>query len=523
MSKIGRMWDGWRQRFRDWRTVNAYSKRDLSVGEIFYRLAWWQRGILVFGCLAIIYKFQAPVFAMNVGPHIAKLWNTDGTFNYAEWSIVENQSAGVLTLAIGALLLGLPKLNIVQRLLIIPAMVLALWMNAGNGTETQTMAHDARNSSAVKHNARVETLTTQIADNTAAWNAAPKPKKRTTQAMVDILDKAAKADEKSAYDECHQGTMGWTRGPKCGELEQRRDKANEKVAEAQADKEATDFLVGIEAAISADKAELKELGPKVEHTDSLSVWTEFLASLHILTVEQAKTLTKFKPVTDTIGAEAFASCMTVPCLIGWVCLFGLFTCHRGEAERRMVENSQAVAEELAKATAAAAQQVAAVQTEAHEAKAVLSAVPQAPVVGHDNVMTMEPDHSEEAVLGIEGGELPAFAEAPQTIMEHMAAAHLKADPERNFDRKARRKVAHEDSVSLCRKDRTVDRDRREYWQHELYADYEAWCEDLNLIPLKQANFGKLLRQMGVKNEFKPSRKYKYYGIGLRPNLRVVAA
>ena len=408
MSKIGRMWDGWRQRFRDWQTVNAYSKRELSVGEIFYRLAWWQRGILVFGCLAIIYKFQAPVFAMNVGPHLAKLWNTDGTFNYAEWSIVENQSAGVLTLAIGALLIGLPKLNIVQRLLIIPAMVLALWMNAGNGTETQTMAHDARNSSAIKHNARVEALTTQIADNTAAWNAAPKPKKRTTQAMVDILDKAAKADEKSAYDECHQGTMGWTRGPKCGELEQRRDKANEKVAEAQADKEATDFLVGIEAAISADKAELKELGPKVEHTDSSSVWTEFLASLHIMSADTAKTLTEFKPVTDTIGAEAFASCMTVPCLIGWVWLFGLFTCHRGEAERRMVENSQAVAEELAKATAAAVQQ-AAVQPEAHEAKVVLSAVPRAPVATSCPAQqVIEPDHSEEAVLGIRGRRTPGL-------------------------------------------------------------------------------------------------------------------
>jgi hypothetical protein len=156
---------------------------------------------------------------------------------------------------------------------------------------------------------------------------------------------------------------------------------------------------------------------------------------------------------------------------------------------------------------------------------VLSAVPQAPVANFvgNSTEVMEPDHSEEAVLGIEGGELPAFAEAPQTIMEHMAAAHLKADPERNFDRKARRKVAHEDSVSLWRKDRTVDRDGREYWQHELYADYEAWCEDVNLIPLKQADFGKLLRQMGIKNEFKPSRKYKYYGIGLRPNLRVVAA
>lgn len=269
MSKIGRMWDGWRQRFRDWRTVNAYSKRDLSLGEIFYRLTWWQRAILVLGCLAIIYKFQAPVFAMNVGPHIAKLWNADGTFNYAEWSIVENQSAGVFTLAIGALLIGLPKLNIVQRALIIPAMLMAFWMNAGNGTETQTMAHDARNSGTIKHNARIEALTKQVDDNTAAWQAAPKPKKRTTLAMVGILEKAVADIEKSASEECHRGIAGYVgygaRGPKCDSLEQRRDTKAAELAAAQADKDATDFLVGSEAAISADKAELKELGSKVDH------------------------------------------------------------------------------------------------------------------------------------------------------------------------------------------------------------------------------------------------------------------
>jgi hypothetical protein len=506
--KVVQMWQGWRQRFRDWRTVNAYSKSDLSLGEIFYRLAWWQRTLLVIGCLAIIYKFQAPVFAMNVGPHIAKLWNADGTFNHAEWSIVENQSAGVFTLAIGALLIGLPKLNIVQRALIIPAMLMAFWMNASNGTETQTMAHDARNSTTIKHNARIDILTQQVADNTAAWQAATKPPKRTTQAMVDFVAKGERDLEKRAHDECNQGTFGYTRGPKCGSLEAQHGTKLEELSRIQADKDATDFLVGIEAAISADKAELKELGPKVEHADSLSVWTDFLASLHVLTAEQAKTLTEFKPVTDTIGAEAFASCMTIPSLIGWVWLWGLFTCHRGEAERRMIENSQAVAEELAKATAAVVQQAAIVQPETSRAAERVD----------------EPDHSEAAVLGIDGDELPRFAEAPQTVMEHMAAAHLKADPERNFDRKARRKIAHEDSVSLWRKERVTARDGRGMWQADLYVDYVRWCDDMNLIPLEQAPFGTLLRAMdGIRAEFMPSRRYKYIDVGLRPNLRVVAA
>jgi hypothetical protein len=501
--------------FKNWRR-EAREKRGLDMGEIFYRLAWWQRAILVLGCLVIVYKFQAPVFAMNVGPHIAKLWNMDGTFNHAEWSIVENQSAGVFTLAIGALLIGLPKLNIVQRLLIIPAMVLAFWMNAGNGTETQTMAHDARNDVAVKHNARWDFLDKAITANETALNTAPKPKKRTTQVMVNILDKAAKDAEKSAYDECHSGVLGMTRGPKCGTLEEKRNTANEKVAEAQADKEATDFLVGLETAISTDKAELKELGPKVEHTDSLSVWTEFLASLHILTADQAKTLTTFKPVTDTIGAEAFAAFMTVPCLIGWIWLFGLFTCHRGEAEERVKDLTM----QIAAAHAAKAAELLPDAPPAIEAKEPGS-FPK-PLWMAEPEPVAEVNHAE--ILGIEEPDHPCVS-APQNEQEAIAAEFLKAaKPKR--DTKARTTIEGGPSSTIqWHKECAFEQRGMITSRRKAYTDsYVPWCRARNLDPQKTRAFGDTLKaHCGVEVDSSGKNGPKYGNLGLRPaHLRVVA-
>lgn len=123
------------KRFKDW-WGRTPEKRGLDVGEIFFRLRVWQRCILVLICAITAYKFLAPVFAMNVGPHGAKLWNPDGTFNHAEWSIVENQSAGIVTLAIGGLLLMLRWLNLFQKGLIVIAMIGAFWMNVSTGTAT---------------------------------------------------------------------------------------------------------------------------------------------------------------------------------------------------------------------------------------------------------------------------------------------------------------------------------------------------------------------------------------------------
>jgi hypothetical protein len=134
---------------------------------------------------------------------------------------------------------------------------------------------------------------------------------------------------------------------------------------------------------------------------------------------------------------------------------------------------------------------------------------------------MEPDHDEEAVLGIEGHELPAFAEAPKTVMEHMAAAHLKADPERNFDRKARRRTKHKDSVKLYFKECTTERDGRPLKHDDFFAHYEQWCSDMNIVPEESRAFGKIVRNELKVESKRSGGRYTYFGVGLK--LRAVAA
>lgn len=62
------------------------------------------------------------------------------------------------------------------------------------------------------------------------------------------------------------------------------------------------------------------------------------------------------------------------------------------------------------------------------------------------------------------------------------------------------------------------------WQKDLYEDFTFWCDRMNLKPIKQAEFGRVLREeLGIAFERAPSERYRYSGIGLRPNLRLVEA
>ena len=152
-------------------------------------------------------------------------------------------------------------------------------------------------------------------------------------------------------------------------------------------------------------------------------------------------MTKHKSMLDVIMMELMACTFASPSIMAIFWLFSLFTSHRSEADRRMVEVAKEVAE--------------------GQAKIVLSAVPQAPVESAPSE-TMEPDQSEEAVLGIEGQEHARVRQVPlRPSQKLMAAAFLKADPERPKERKARRKKSGQQGQrdSLFR-ERSVSREHR---------------------------------------------------------------
>ena len=164
------MWKSWRQRFRDWWTVNRFSKRGLSVGEVFYRLAVWQRWILMIGCFLIAVFWISMPYSVSVMPHWLRVRNADGTFNAGELSTAIGLTGTVVYMALYEFILKSKDVSWLWKICGAFTVALCIWTNSGTGTATQTVAHDQRNDAAVKRNARIEVLKQQVADNTAAWN-----------------------------------------------------------------------------------------------------------------------------------------------------------------------------------------------------------------------------------------------------------------------------------------------------------------------------------------------------------------
>src|SRR5208337_3281687 len=202
----------------------------------------------------------------------------------------------------------------------------------------------------------------------------------------------------------------------------------------------------IEAELWKAKRQREAEGATPEHIDpETERFVGFLALLHIVTPDQAKAFSENKPVIDAICMELMAWFGT-PCMsIGIFMLFGRMASSQREMDRRLIEVTQAVAEERAKNVVAAAEQ---------------GGIPKAPA---NDDAEMDP-HSPEAVLEIEGEELPAFAKNPETVAEAAAGALLRADPHKMYGRKARkRKAPHKSSVILWAKERTFPCPGRHLW------------------------------------------------------------
>jgi hypothetical protein len=398
------------------------------------------------------------------------------------------------------------------------------------GTATQTVALENRNEGPQKHNARIEFLEKQIKDNEKAWKEATKPAKRTSKAAVDVLAKAAKSIEDSKNSECATG-----RGNKCSILEHDLATAISNLTTAQADKDATDNLVTIEKALSDDKDELKRLGPKIEHANELSVWTQFLASLHVMSKETAKTLTDFKPVTDTIAAELFGCGMTVPCILGWIWLFGLFTCTRGEADRRMAELGKDIAGDRAKIVLSAMSQSAVDDFEAGEKEtpsrncegAPLTPKPAFRFPMYDDSPQL-PNTPPAESLGIVGEDMPRHMEHPETAAEALAAKMWKLDPDKPKEgrkvRGAKPAEPHADSALDCCRLWFSRRHGRNTPKPKAYARYKKYCKDTNVLPLKRlAFYAVVAKELSVATKRVSGQScFADMGINDQPALRAVA-
>ena len=269
----------------------------------------------------------------------------------------------------------------------------------------------------------------------------------------------------------------------------------------------TQRATDIELALGQLRRERKELGAAPEITGSeLERFPALLADFG-LPKGLAKALSDHHPEIVATTQELIAW-FGSPAAVGFVFwLFGLCVSTKTEARDHMLKHLEKM-------------------TEA-EVKAALSDASPTPGEGSGKfARALGPDHSEESVLKIEGKELPEFAHAPETTAEHIAAGALKADPERSFERKARRlQPKSKDSVRLWIKEGTVPREGRFIWSDDATADYKRFCRERNLEPVAPQTFGKVMRKEieHVTAERLESGRTKYHGIGLRNNFKVVAA
>ena len=136
-----------------------------------------------------------------------------------------------------------------------------------NAVGTQTRTREARNNPAIEKKERIDRLDTEIANATKAYQQIA-AHEYVTAATVKSAEAALENLKKSAYDECHTGTFGMTRGKNCEALEKRRDAKAEEVEKLQRNADLTERATDIEIEITKFKTERKDLGAVPEHIDA---------------------------------------------------------------------------------------------------------------------------------------------------------------------------------------------------------------------------------------------------------------
>ena len=505
--KLARIWE-------DWLAWRACRKADLcvqiptpepklNVFETFLHLRPWQRIACVAWCFVAYVLCIQPTFTANVAPHFMAIVRPDGSFNVHELIQTLTLSSFVVLLTASPLLMlrapWFGKVGIVVMSLFIA------YTTLDNACDVQKEGLATKNDAPRQKADRIARLDVEIDGATKAYQQVP-AHEYVTAATV----KRAEADlanlTKSADDECGRGTWGsWahsSRGPKCEKLEKQRDEKGAEVTKLQRNADLTQRAADIEVALSQLKSERKALGAAPEITaNELERFPALLADFGV-PMWFAKALSDHHPeiVATTQELIAWFGSPAAVAFVFW--LFSLITCDKSETDKHLIEVLGGRTEE--------------------KARVVFSVVPPAPAQNCARE-EMEPDDSPEAVLEIEGEELPAFARKPATKAESVAAAVLKADPAKPRVKRARTKQPpHRDSVLAFHKERLLEREGRSETSDKVIQAYEDFCWARNQTPVPPQTFGNVMKKEFGISKKKIGGTIRYFDIGLRPALRIVS-
>ena len=509
---------------------NPEPEPKLNVFETFLHLRPWQRVACVVCCFVAYVLCIQPTFTANVAPHFMAIVRPDGSFNVHELIQTLTLSSFVVLLTASPLLMlrapWFGKVGIVVMSLFIA------YTTLDNACDVQKEGLATKNDAPRQKADRIARLDVEIDGATKAYQQVP-AHEYVTAATV----KRAEADlanlTKSADDECGRGTWGsWahsSRGPKCEKLEKQRDEKGAEVTKLQRNADLTQRAADIEVALSQLKSERKELGAAPEITgNELERFPAFLADFGV-PMGFAKALSRHHPeiVATTQELIAWFGSPAAVAFVFW--LFSLLSCEKTEADKRVHETTIRVAANYAAKAAAELPVMEADEPEQVPAppKVIRPDVWFNPVWMKDEPQPeTQPETNHAEVLGIDEPQ-PAFVEKPETAAEAMAAAFIKADPEKKPRRprkpKGELEKPHKSTVVQWHRERCFEFVGRVLWSTECRPDYERWCWQHGYEPVPPQTFGRTLRKECVVRADNTSRGGKYYDIGLRPaGLRVVA-
>ncbi len=498
--KLARIWE-------DWRAWRACRKADLHVQiptpepklntfETFLHLRPWQRIACIVACGVAYVACIQSTFSANVAPHFMAIWS-DGRFNVFELVQTLTLSTLVVVLTASPLLLrfapGASKIGVVIASLFIA------YVTLDNACKVQEEGRETKLEAPRQKADRIARLDAEIESATKAYQQVP-AHEYVLPTTVKAAETALTELKASAYDECHKGTFGMTRGAKCEGLEGKRDAKADEIEKFQRNADLTRRATDIEIELTRLKNERKDLGVVSENAGSI------LAGLPAFVADMGFPITgnvmaKHHPKIVAACAELVAWIFAPLSVASIFWLFSLLVCEKSEADRHMVKVLGSVAEE--------------------RAKVALSVVPSASIQNWTGE-EMQPDQSPAAVLEIEGDDPPAFVRNPQTKTEAVLAGVFRADPDKPKARRARtKKPAHRDSVLLFHKERMLDRPGRSVSSEVALDAYGAFCADRNLAPVPPQTFGRVMTELKIEKG-KSGGKIKYLNIDLRPALRVVS-
>jgi hypothetical protein len=237
-----------------WHRLKGWRREAPAIGnpaevdtETWHRLNNWQKGLLIVLCVLAYVVCVAPTFSSNVLPHMLASVNPDGSLNGGEIVSSIYLTGSVILLTVSPLIIM--HVSLVRAAALLIMCLVIGYVNINNATGTMGSARDAKTDAPRQKLERITWLDKEIESNTVAWQQVP-AHKHVTEALVKTAEVALANLKKSAEDECHTGTFGMTRGPRCSDLEKRRDAKAEELVQLQADKDLTNRATGIEIAIT---------------------------------------------------------------------------------------------------------------------------------------------------------------------------------------------------------------------------------------------------------------------------------